>query len=65
MRLTLAGGICDVASSSSEKVMGADSVTFDEGFRARLGADVDWGLGAGAFFVFGGIENTLKVTVRK
>lgn len=49
--------------------MGADSVTFDEGFRARLGVDVGWGLAAELFLVFGGIENTsrlngCRVTVR-
>ena len=59
MQRTLAGCSCDVASSSSEESMGADSVTFDEGFRARLpvGADVGWGLTAAIFFVFGAIEN--------
>ena len=63
-------GSCDVASSSSEEQMGADSVTLDEGFRARLGpesADVGWGLATALFFVFGAIGNTLKgcrVTVR-
>ena len=40
MRRALAGCSCEVASSSSEESMGADSVTFDEGFQARLGADV-------------------------
>ena len=69
----MAGCSCEVAtvaSSSSEESRGADSVTFDEGFQACLGADVGgcrWGLGAVLFFVFGAMEDTLKgcrVTVR-
>lgn len=60
---TLAGNAgsscsCDVASSSSVVSMRADSTTFDEGFRARLGAelaDVGWGLEAALFFAFGAI----------
>ena len=38
----------------------ADLITFDEGFRARFGADKDCGLEVGPFFVFGGIMNRLK-----
>lgn len=70
MRRALLGCGCDVAtmvaSSSSEESMGADCVTFDEGFRARFGAesvDVGWGLAAALFFAFGGILKGGRVTV--
>lgn len=52
--LLVAAGFCEVASSSSEKSMEADSATFDEGFRARL-AGVGWGLVTALFFVLGAI----------
>ena len=61
MRRPLVGCDCEVAtvaSSSSEESMGADSVTFDEGFRVRFGAesgDVGLGLVAALFFTFGAI----------
>ena len=63
LRRPLVGCSCEVASSSSEESMGADCVSFDGGFRDRLGAesaDVGWGLAA-LFFAFGAIENTLKL----
>ena len=41
MQLALAGGGCEVASSSSVESMKTDSVAFEEGFQTRLGADAD------------------------
>ena len=45
-----------VVSSSLEESKEPDSTTFDEGLRARFGADPGWGLVATApFFAFGAI----------
>jgi hypothetical protein len=54
MQQTLTG--CEVASSSLEDLMGAESITFDEGFQVCFGADIAWGLDVAApFFAFGAI----------